>query len=110
MCLFSGMEPLTLFDDIAEELAIRGVTSGKVFGNPSLKYEGKAFACLKDGSMAFRLGAGTPAHTEALALDGAELFDPAQRHAPFKDWVDVPAEQSDHWLGLAEAGLDYLSK
>ncbi|MER6434522.1 hypothetical protein ABT272_44115 [Streptomyces sp900105245] len=44
-----------------------------MFGKRALKADGKAFACLKGDLLAFRLGDGTPAHTKALALPGAEL-------------------------------------
>ena len=104
------MDPDTIFDDIAADLAAVGVTSGKMFGARALKLDTKALGCLlRNGAMAFKLGADSPAHAEALALPGAELFDPSGQGHPFKDWVEVPAEQSDHWLRLAEAALDNLS-
>ena len=104
------MDPDTIFDDIAADLAAVGVTSGKMFGARALKLDAKALGCLlRNGAMAFKLGADSPAHAEALALPGAELFDPSGQGHPFKDWVEVPAEQSDHWLRLAEAALDNLS-
>jgi hypothetical protein len=104
------MDPDTVFDDIAADLAPVGVTSGKMFGARALKLNTKALGCLrKSGAMAFKLGADSAAHTEALALPGAELFDPSGQGHPFKDWVEVPAAQSDHWLRLAEAALDHQS-
>ncbi|GAX57504.1 hypothetical protein SO3561_09074 [Streptomyces olivochromogenes] len=68
--------------------------------------DGKAFACLKGDDLAFKLGDGTPAHAEALALSGAELFDPSGNHRPFKDWVAVPCTHAAQWLRLAESALD----
>jgi hypothetical protein len=104
------MDPDSRFDDIADDLALRGVTTGRMFGARALKMEAKALGCLlRNGAMAFKLGAGTPAHTEALALPGAELFDPSGQGHPFKDWVEVPSDQSEHWLHLAEAAWDHLS-
>jgi hypothetical protein len=98
-----------LFDDIVEDLAVRGASAGNMFGARALKSGKKAFGCLlKSGDLAVRLGAGTSAHAEALKLDGAELFDPSGLNQPFKDWVVVPAAHSDRWLHFAEAGLDYL--
>lgn len=97
------------FDGIAADLAERGAITGNMFGARGLKRDGKAFACLRgNGMMAFRLGAGTPAHTEALALPGAHPFDPSDRHRPFKDWVELPDDQADHWPRLAAAALDHL--
>jgi hypothetical protein len=103
------MTPDTIFDDVADELAARGVTTGKMFGARALKLDTKALGCLlKSGAMAFKLGADSAAHAEALALPGAELFDPSGQGHPFKDWVQVPAAQSDHWLRLAEAAWEHL--
>ena len=106
MCLFSGMDPDTLFDDIADDLAPRGVTTGKMFGTRALKLHTKALACLrKSGTMVFKLGATTPAHAEALALPGAELFDPSGQGKPFKEWVQVPYAHESHWPDLAQTAI-----
>ncbi|MCX5233429.1 hypothetical protein [Streptomyces sp. NBC_00233] len=103
------MTPDELFDDIAADLAHHGATAGAMFGKRALKAHGKAFACLKDDHLAFKLGDGTPAHAEALALTGAELFDPSGKHRPFKDWVAVPHTHAAQWPNLAEAALNSLS-
>jgi hypothetical protein len=102
------MDAEARFDGIVEDLATRGVLPGALFGARSLTVDGTAFACLKGDRLAVRLGAGTAAHTTALALDGASLFDPSGKGRPFQDWVAVPATHSDNWPGLAEAGLDAL--
>jgi hypothetical protein len=99
-----------LLDEIAADLAPRGATTGAMFGKRALNAHGKAFVCLKGDMLAFRLGAGTPAHTEALAVAGAELFDPSGKGRPFKDWVAIPGSQAGTWPHYAEialAGLDY---
>jgi hypothetical protein len=96
------------FDAIATDLAPLGVTTGSIFGKRGLKAHSKAFACLKGDLLAFRLGAGTPAHSEALALPGAELFDPSGKHRPFKDWVAVPLAHADQWPHYAQTALDTL--
>ncbi|MGW4249169.1 hypothetical protein [Nocardia sp. NPDC004722] len=91
------------FERVAGEMADRGVTIAKVFGKPAYKdADGKAFACLFQDALACRLLAGTPEHAEALALPGAELFDPSSRHRPMKDWVSVPHANADRWLDFAE--------
>ncbi|MGW4646921.1 hypothetical protein [Kitasatospora sp. NPDC004289] len=97
-----------LFDEIATDLAPRGAIAGAMFGKRALKAHGKAFVCLKDNLLAFRLGAGTAAHAEALALPEAELFDPSGKHRPFKDWVAVPAAQAHTWPHYAELALGGL--
>ncbi|WP_035804655.1 hypothetical protein [Kitasatospora mediocidica] len=99
------MTPDALFDDLATDLAPLGATAGTMFGKRALKAHGKAFACLKDDRLAFRLGDGSPEHAAALTLDDAELFDPSGKERPFKDWVAVPAALATQWPLLAEAAL-----
>ncbi|MEV5880421.1 hypothetical protein AB0L75_40825 [Streptomyces sp. NPDC052101] len=103
------MTPDDLFDEIATDLAPRGATAGEMFGKRALKAHGKAFACLKGDQLAFRLGDGTSAHTEALALPGAELFDPSGNHRPFKDWVAIPVAHAHTWPQHAETALNGLN-
>ncbi|HEV7627662.1 MAG TPA: hypothetical protein VGO89_14300 [Streptomyces sp.] len=101
------MNPDVLFDDIATDLAPRGAASGAMFGKRALKgADGKAFACLKGEVLAVKLGDGTPAHAQALALTGAGLFDPSGKGRPFKDWVAIPIDHADRWLSYAEIALD----
>lgn len=103
------MDPEAQFDEIVDDLAPRGVLPGALFGARSLTYGGKAFATFRRDRLAIKLGAGTVAHAEALALEGAEPFDPSGKGRPMKDWVAVPASQSDAWPRLAEAGLDAMA-
>lgn len=103
------MDVQELFDDIAADLAPQGAIAGAMFGKRALKANGKAFACLKDDALAFRLGAGTPAHADALKLPGATLFDPSGKDRPFKDWVAVPAAQKSQWNRLARTALTSLA-
>ncbi|WP_181766334.1 hypothetical protein [Streptomyces albidus (ex Kaewkla and Franco 2022)] len=103
------MDPDTLFDELAADLAPRGATAGAIFGKRALKAHGKAFACLKGDTLAVKLGDGTPAHGRALDVPGAELFDPSGKGRPFKDWVAIPAAHSDQWSGYAETALDALA-
>jgi hypothetical protein len=97
------------FDQIVDDLAPRGVLPGALFGSRSLTYDGKAFAAFRRSRMAVKLVAGTPAHAEALALEGSEPFDPSGKGRPMKDWVAVPAAQHAAWPRLAEAGLDAIA-
>lgn len=90
-----------IFDNIAEELAPHGVTTGMMFGKRALKANGKAFVCAKGDRFAVRLGAGTPGHESALALPMAELFEPCEGKV-FKDWVVIPSSHADQWPQLAE--------
>jgi hypothetical protein len=97
------------FEDLADRLAGDGVTVKPVFGKRGLMYGGKALGCRFGAGVALRLVAGTPEHTAALDLPGAELFDPSSRHRPMKDWVVVPADHADQWPDLAAAARDHLT-
>ena len=104
------MTPDEHFDDIVDELVPEGVHSGRMFGSRALKLESKVFAVVHSDEMVFRLGAGTPTHADALALSGAELFDPSGKGRPFKDWVRVPAGHAGHWTSFAHAALAFLRR
>lgn len=99
------MDAEARFDAIVEEMAPLGVLPGALFGARSLTVDGTAFACLKNGHLAVKLGAGSAAHAAALGLDGAELFDPSGRGRPFQDWVAVSPAYAEEWASLAGAGL-----
>lgn len=96
-------EPL---DRLAAHLGNDRVTVGAMFGKPALKdHNGKAFACLLDGEVAFRLGRDSAAHTTALELAGAHLFDPSGKDRPMKDWVSVPPAHDARWPEFAESAI-----
>jgi hypothetical protein len=97
------------FDELAGRLSGDGVTVRSVFGKRGLMYGGKALGCRFGAGVALRLVAGSPEHTAALALAGAELFDPSSRHRPMKDWVVVPADFADRWYDLALAARGHLA-
>ncbi|TCJ14149.1 hypothetical protein EPD60_09080 [Flaviaesturariibacter flavus] len=77
--------------------SLPGAEAGKLFGKPCFKREGKAFLCLFQNEMVFKLTG--PGHARALAVPGAQLFDPSGKGRPMKEWVQVPA-QGD-WEGFA---------
>ena len=103
------MDVDALFDGIIKDLGPRGVLSGALFGARSLTLDGTAFACLKGGRLAVRLGAGSELYAEALGLPDAELFDPSGKGRPFTDWVAIAPEHSEHWVRYAEAGLEMVT-
>ena len=90
----------------AEITASSPARTGQMFGMPCLKIEGKAFAGYHGEAMVFKLAGA--AHTEALALSGAEQFDPSERGRPMKEWVVVPPSHAGRWLDLAQAALAYV--
>lgn len=99
------MTPEERFEEIADDLVAQNddVELGKMFGMPTIKRGGKAAAGFWRGSMVFKLT--DPAVREqALALEGAEQFDPMGGR-PMKEWVVVPAARADDWAHLARASL-----
>ena len=100
-------DPQTAFDGVADELtATSPAARGMMFGMPCLKQGGKAFAGYYKGAMVFKLGGA--AHTRALALAGAQLFDPMGGR-PMKEWVVVPAEHAAQWLALTRDAQAYVA-
>lgn len=99
------MDAQARYDELADDLAARNddVTLGKMFGMPCVKRGGKAVAGFWKESIVFKLP-GEAARERALALDGAELFDPMGGR-PMKEWVVVPAAHADEWPGLASEAL-----
>ncbi|MBA2294774.1 MAG: hypothetical protein H0W16_06545 [Actinobacteria bacterium] len=95
------------WDTLVTEVATRHpeIRPAKMFGMPCLKREnGKVLAGhWKDGGMNVKL-TDEAQRTVALALPGAELFDPGMGRV-MKEWVLVPEEQSDRWLELVEQAI-----
>lgn len=96
------------YEDIAEELAERGVETSKMFGMPTLKTGGKAFAGLFRGSMVFKLPLGV--HKEAMTLRGSKPFDPGGMGRPMKEWVVVTEPYERRWPGFAEVARAYVAE
>ena len=101
-------DPQKAYDAVVSEMVATSPTKGsKMFGMPCLKNSnGKAFAGYTDGAMVFKLAGAS--HTEALALSGANLFDPMGGR-PMKEWVVVPAEHSTRWIEFARDAFDYVT-
>jgi hypothetical protein len=102
-------DPNEIFNQIVSQLMARpGVTAAKMFGLPSLKVNGKAFSCLYQGEMVFKLEG--EAHTRALSLEGAALFDPTGRGRLMREWVQLPAIHAAEWSGLAKEACEYVAR
>ena len=84
------------------------VAAEKWFGKPCINVNWKAFVVKFGPDLAFKLNA--EAHTSALSIAGAKLFDPRGAGAPFKEWVQIPAAQASHWLEFAYAAKEYVSR
>lgn len=105
----SDTDPQAIFDAIAAELLVTSPTTrSTMFSMPCLKNSsGKVFAGFRTGVMVFKLPA--PQRATALALPGADLFDPSEHGRPWKEWVQVPAQHASHWLELAQVAFRYVS-
>ena len=90
---------------VAEVTARHPLRESQMFGMPCLKREnGKVVAgSWKDGGITVKLVDGTQREA-ALALPGAELFDPGMGRV-MKEWVLVPEALSDDWLRLVEQAV-----
>jgi hypothetical protein len=90
---------------VADVCARHPLHESQMFGVPCLKREsGKVVACSwRDGGIAVKL-TDEAARESALALAGADLFDPGMGRK-MREWVHVPATQSDEWLGLVERAI-----
>lgn len=95
------------FDRVAEDLEDSGVRRGSMFGMPCLMAGQKALAGLWGDALVVKLTA--DAHDQALALQGAEPFDPAGMSRPMTEWVVVPLAHARRWNALAHAARDYVA-
>lgn len=85
---------------------IDGAEQSQMFGKPCFKINGKAFICLFQQAMVFKLNG--DAHQEALSLDGSQLFDPSGKTRPMKEWVQVSFHQADKWEKFANEAVKYV--
>lgn len=100
-------ETTKAYDALAAETAVLGVERGAMFGMPSLKANGKAFAGVFGDALVFKLSGA--AHEKAIALAGAALFDPSGMGRAMKEWVVVPYAHKKKWEELGHAALDALA-
>jgi hypothetical protein len=84
-----------------------GATRKKMFGADCLSAGGKGFATLTKEGLALKLSGED--HARALALSGAELWDPSGRGRAMREWVHVPAAHRAEWPSLAEAAMRYVA-
>jgi hypothetical protein len=82
------------------------IVASQMFGKPCLKVNGKAFVAQHRETLAFKLTA--PQHAQALALEGAALWDPSGKGRPMKEWVALPATAKGKFKTFAKAALEYV--
>jgi hypothetical protein len=94
------------YDEVAANLAARdpAVELGQMMGMPTIKYGGKLIAGYWEGGMAFKLP-DDDERERALALDGAELFDPSRQGRAMRQWVAVPLAHAAKWEELVDTAL-----
>jgi hypothetical protein len=95
------------YDALAAALADKGAEKSSMFGMPALKRVGKAFAGVFGDAMVFKLDG--EAHRQALALAGAELFDPSGMNRPMKAWVVVPRAHLKRWPELGTRAFELMA-
>jgi hypothetical protein len=100
------MDPRERFDEIADDAVARNgdVELSQMMGMPALKRGGKLWVGFWKDEMVFKL-VDQAERDQALALDGAHLFDPGERGRPMKEWVSVPQVHEREWPQLAERAL-----
>lgn len=99
-------EEETLFHQTASK--IPDTEKGQLFGKPCYKINKKAFCCFFQNEMVFKLNGDS--HKNALALHGAQLFDPSGKKRPMKEWVQVPFEHQILWKKFASEAAKYVGK
>jgi hypothetical protein len=102
------MDAKERYEELADFLVFRHdfVELSQMMGMPCVKARGKMVAGFSksEGAMVFKLP-DPDAHTRALALEGAHLFDPSGKNQPFKEWVVVPEAHADEWESLSHEAL-----
>ena len=93
-----------LVDAYADTL---GVTTGKLFGHPCLKVEGKAYSVLFVGAVVFKLGREEVARLQERH-PSVHHPDPSGKNRPMRDWMEAPAELARHCPSWAEQSRDLV--
>lgn len=81
------------------------VGRGTLFGALSFRVNGHSVGCIMRGVVAFKLAGGRGELADALAIPGAELFDPSGRGRPFREWVALPIAEEPHFERLLEQAV-----
>ena len=102
------MDAKERYEELVDDLCAQNddVEPSQMMGMPCVKRSGKMIAGFArgEGSMVFKLP-DKEAHAQALALEGAHLFDPSGQNRPFKEWVVVPVQHADQWEDFAAHAL-----
>jgi hypothetical protein len=93
------------YEEIVDDLLHRHahVATKKMFGMDCFTANGKAAGGLSGADMVFKL-TDSDAREQALAIEGAHLFEPMAGRA-MKEWVVVPKAHAARWPDLAELAV-----
>ncbi|MBL1421027.1 MAG: hypothetical protein COC24_011015 [Alphaproteobacteria bacterium] len=91
-------EAESLYLDICTQIPT--AEKSQMFGKPCYKIDKKAFVAFFQNEIVFKLAGDI--HSQALALDGAQLFDPAGNGRAMKQWVQVPFAHKATWAEFAQ--------
>jgi hypothetical protein len=102
------MDGLARYDEIVDDLLHRHGEAERtqMMGMPCVKATGKlvlGYSASED-AMVFKL-LDEAAREQALALEGAHLFDPSRQGRPMTKWVAVPPAHADEWPRLADQAI-----
>ncbi len=84
----------------------QNVAMAKWFGKPCIKVGDKVFVVLWGQDLAFKLSG--KAHSDALQIQGAHLFDPRGKGHAMKEWIQIPKAQSSVWSRFARLAYAYV--
>lgn len=85
---------------------IKDAVKSQLFGKPCFKINKKAFCCFFQNEMVFKLTGDS--HSDALSLDGSQLFDPSGKGRPMKEWVQIPFDYKEKYEVFSKNACDYV--
>lgn len=103
------MDPFATYQTIVDEMVPDGaVIPAKWFGMPCLKHNGYVFVAYRHGDLIVKLRAADL--TAALKLPGVDHFDPMDRGRPMREWLRIPPDHAEAWLGYARHAREYAAE
>jgi TfoX/Sxy family transcriptional regulator of competence genes len=99
-------EATELFDAVVQAVGRESIGKGRGFGSSGLKVGGKLVAMLVKGELVVKLPRG---RVQQLVEEGScAPFDPGHGRL-MREWVSMPASDSEQWIRLAEEARAYVA-
>jgi len=98
------MKAINTFDQIGELLTDKKRSS--MFGIPCYKVGRKPFIMFYDNEIVCKLIG--QAHSEAMILKGATLFNPKRNTKPMENWVRIPFLYSEKWKYFSKIAYEFV--